>query len=325
MSGRAHARVGVVGCTGYVGSEVCRWLLGHPRVELASVVARSAVGKPLGEAVPSLLGLSRLIVEELDYQALAGLDAVVLCMPHGAATDIADGLSAARAPRILDLASDHRFVDGWTYGLVDWNEAEVRASRRIAVPGCFATAIELSLAPLAAAGALKSAVHVAASTGSTGSGVAPSAGTHHPERFANFKAYKVFNHQHVPEIRSFLAMLSGHEAPPVRLVPTSAPLDRGIFATCFATVDPSLDARSLYRAAYEQAPLVRIRDESPEIRHVRGSAFADLAVHQDGEAVVVLCAIDNLGKGAASQAVQCLNLSFGWPAETGLMVAPCTP
>lgn len=325
MSGASAVRVGVVGCTGYVGSEVCRWLLGHPRVELAMAVARNRAGQPLGVAVPSLLGLSRLIVDELDYERLASLDAVLLCLPHGVAKDVAPTLIAAGVPRILDLSGDHRFVDGWTYGLVDWNEAAIRDSRRIAVPGCFATAIELALAPLAAAGALQSAVQVAACTGSTGSGVAPSAGTHHPERFANFKAYKVQKHQHVPEIRGLLAMLSGAEAPPVRFVPMSAPVDRGIFATCFATVDPAVNVRALYQAAYENAPLVRLRDDSPEIRHVRGSAFADLAVHQDGESVVILSAIDNLGKGAASQAVQCLNLSFGWPAENGLLVAPCTP
>lgn len=318
-------RVGVIGCTGYAGSECARWLLTHPHVELAAVVARNRAGMQLGKAVPALDGLTALTIEELDYERLAQLDAVLLAMPHGVAKDLAPSLAAAGVPRILDLSADHRYTDGWTYGLVDWNADAIGTSTRVAVPGCFATAIELCLAPFAAARAIRGPIAVQATTGSTGAGVAPSAGTHHPERFANLRAYKVLTHQHVAEIRSTVELLSGEASPPLRFVPHSGPFDRGILATCFIPVDAGTNAAALVRAAYEGAPLVRIRDESPEVRHVRGTAFADLAVHQDGDCAVVMCSIDNLGKGAASQAVQCLNLLFGWPHETGLKVPGCTP
>lgn len=323
MSGRV--RVGVVGCTGYVGSEVCRWLLGHPHVELAAVVARNRAGVPFGDAVPALAGLTSLVIEDIDFLRLASLDAVFLALPHGISRDLAATLQAAGARRIYDLSSDHRHVDGWAYGFAEWNGDAIAAAPFVAVPGCFATAISLALAPFAAARALRGSVHVQAATGSTGSGASPSAGTHHPERFVNVKAYKVFQHQHTPEIRATVAMLSGDAPPVVRFVPQSLPLDRGIFATCFVPVDPTLDARALVQAAYDGAPLVRLRKDTPEVRLVRGTAFADLSVHQDGDCAVVLCAIDNLGKGAAAQAVQCMNLGFGWPVETGLMSAGCTP
>jgi N-acetyl-gamma-glutamyl-phosphate reductase len=174
-----------------------------------------------------------------------------------------------------------------------------------------------------AAGVVAGPVDVAAATGSTGSGAAPSAGTHHPERFVNLKAYKVLSHQHVPEVRAFLA---GHgEAPALRFVPWSAPLDRGIFATSFIPLAGEVDAAAIVREAYAAAPLIRLRAGTPELRHVRGTAFCDLAVHQGDGVAVVLAAIDNLGRGAAAQAVQALNLACGWPADTGLRQLPCTP
>lgn len=313
-------RIAVVGATGYAGSELCRWLLEHPSLELGAAISRGHAGRPLGEVVPALSGCTDLVCSGFDDAALEGFDAVAFALPHGETAPLAARLSR---PVLLDLASDHRHVAGWTYGLVDWHAEAVARSRRIAVPGCFATAIALSVAPFAALGAIAGRVCVAASTGSTGSGATPSAGTHHPERFANFKAYKVLTHQHVPEIRAELASLGQ----PVELsfVPTSAPLDRGIFATSFVPLRPGTDPVAAVRAAYRDRPLLRLRADTPEVRHVRGTAFCDLAVHADGDLAVVLAAIDNLGKGAASQAVQCLNLVFDLPVQTGLVRAACAP
>jgi N-acetyl-gamma-glutamyl-phosphate reductase common form len=322
-------RVGVVGVTGYVGSEVARWLLDHPAFELTIVAARSAAGKRLDAVVPALAGCTDLIVEEIDIPSLASLDAVFLATPHGAAKELAKALDDAGAPRIFDLSADHRLHPEWVYGLPEWAEDDLRGARRVAVPGCFASAIELALAPLIAANAIRpaadgrSSVYVAASTGSTGSGVSPSAGTHHPERFANFKAYKVLSHQHVAEIEAMLGRLG--PAPTVRFVPHSAPVDRGILATCFAEVDETLDLHALYAAAYAERPLVRLRADSPEIRLVRGTAFCDIATYREGSCAVVISAIDNLGRGAAAQAIQCLNLSFHLPVDTGLRRPACTP
>ncbi|MEQ1565826.1 MAG: N-acetyl-gamma-glutamyl-phosphate reductase [Myxococcota bacterium] len=313
-------KVGVVGATGYAGSELCRWVLEHPSLELAVAVSQRHAGAPLARALPGLAGCTELTCSAWDPEALGRCDVVCFAVPHGEAAPLVRELGDA-GPVILDLSADHRHAPGWTYGLAEWAAADIARSRRIAVPGCFATAIELSVAPFV--GAITGPVCVAAATGSTGSGVTPSAGTHHPERFANFKAYKVLEHQHVPEIRAALAALGQDVS--LAFVPSSAPLDRGIFATCFVPVAAGVDPAERLADAYRGAPLVRIRSGSPEVRHVRGTAFADLSAQAAPGLAVVLCAIDNLGKGAATQAVQCLNLVSDLPVHTGLLRAACLP
>lgn len=312
-----RARVGVVGAAGYVGGELVRWILGHPALELTAVVSTSSPGKPLSDVLPGLLGLSDLVLEPFDAARLSGLDAVFLATPHGAAKPLAEQLDTV----IVDCSADHRHAPGWVYGQPEFCAAAIRGARRIAAPGCFATAISLALAPLVRAGVIDGAVQVVGATGSTGSGATPSAGTHHPERFANFRAYKVLSHQHVPEVRAFLAQLGA--APALHFVPQSAPLDRGIFVTAFMALDRDLDAPALFADTYGAHARVRIRPGTPEIRFVRGTAFCDLSIHQDDRQVVVLSALDNLGKGAASQAVQCLELALDLPEAT--RIPPCTP
>lgn len=296
--------IAVVGVTGYVGAELVRWILQHPHLTLGAVVGRSAVGRRLADVHPGLEGLTDLVVDGFDAAALARFDLVALATPHGVAGPLVKELEQAGVARILDLSSDHRHAAGWVYGQPEWNHEALKGATRIAAPGCFATAIELSLAPLVAADAIVGPVQVAAITGSTGSGATPSAGTHHPERFANVKAYKVLNHQHVPEVLGFLNSIG--TAPKLFFVPTSGPFDRGIFATSFVTVRPGTRASALFADAYTGHPRIRMRATTPELRFVRGTGFCDLAVHQEDDQVVVLAAIDNIGRGAAAQAIQCL-------------------
>lgn len=318
-------RVGIVGAAGYVGAEVARWVLAHPDLQLAAVVSRSRAGAPLSDAVPGLLGLTDLVLQPFDAEVLSGLDAVVLATPHGAAKPLVDALDAVvgSGPVLVDCSADHRHADGWVYGSPEWHTERLIGARRIAAPGCFATAIQLAVAPFVAAGLLDGPLQIAAATGSTGSGASPVQGTHHPERFANLRAYKVLTHQHVPEVRTFLGGLG--DAPELHFVPLSAPVDRGILATCFLRLNADVDAAAVITDAYGHAPAVRIRSGSPELRHVRGTGFCDLAVHQDGRQVVVLSALDNLGKGAASQAVHCLEIALRLPNTLIRKVAPCTP
>ncbi len=305
-------KAGVVGATGYVGAELCRWLLGHPELELAAVVSRSRAGQRLGDVIPGLDGVTDLVLA--DPGALAGLDVVMLATPHGAAAPLVADL--ADLPVIVDCSADHRHAPGWVYGQPELAREALPGARRIAAPGCFATAMSLAIGPLVPH--LAGPVCIAAATGSTGSGADPKPATHHPERFHNLKAYKVLAHQHVPEVCTFLGLSS------LTFVPQSAPVDRGIFCTAFVPVG-EVDARSIVADAYATAPLVRLRSETPELRHVRGTAFADLAAHQDGGTAVVLVAIDNLGKGAAAQAVQALNLALGLPEACGLLVPGSLP
>ena len=311
-------RVGVVGATGYVGSELLRWIAMHPVLELAAAVSTSQAGRRVADVVPGLLGVVEHDLVPFDAAALSTLDVVFLATPHGAAAPLADLLHAA--PCIVDCAADHRHVDGWVYGQPEWCTT-LPGSDRIAAPGCFATAMELALAPLVRAGLVAGPAMITAATGSTGSGASPSAGTHHPLRATNLKAYKVLAHQHVPEVRTFLGGLG--EAPPVHFVPVSAPIDRGIFASVLVPVTG--DAVAAVHDAYADAALVRLREGSPELRHVRGTAFADIAVHQQDGVTSVLVAIDNLGKGAAAQALQAFHLAAGLREDLGLRLPAATP
>lgn len=314
-------RVGVVGAAGYVGSEMCRWVLAHPDMTLCTAVSRSRVGKPLASAIPGLLGATDLCFSAFEPQELCALDVVVLATPHGAAAGLAAQLGDA--PVVLDCSRDHRHAEGWVFGQPEWNAKALAGAKRIAAPGCFATALMLSAAPFVDAGVVAGDIQVVAATGSTGSGASASSATHHPERFVNLKAYKVLTHQHVPEVLTFLAGL-GVE-PTLNFVPWSAPVDRGIFATSFIPMTPGSDARTLVQDVYGDRRFIRLRDGTPELRHVRGTAFCDISVHQDGDTAVVLAAIDNLGRGAAAQAMQALNLALGLREDAAIGVFAATP
>ena len=314
-------RVGIIGATGYVGSEMCRWVGMNPHLELAAVISRTRAGQRLTDAVPSLLGSTDITFSSFDASALSKLDVVVLATPHGAAAPLVGELG--NVPILLDCSRDHRHADGWVFGQPEWSREALVGATRIAAPGCFATALMLSMAPFVAAGVVTGPVQVVGATGSTGSGASASAGTHHPERFVNLKAYKVLSHQHVPEVSSFLAGLG--TAPDIQFVPWSAPVDRGIFATSFLHLESGVDAATVLAEAYDSKRFIRIRQGSPELRHVRGTAYCDIAVHQDGDTAVVLAAIDNLGRGAAAQAMQALNIALGLPEDAGIGVVAATP
>lgn len=312
-------RVGVVGASGFVGAEVIRRVLAHPVLELAAATSQSASGKRLAAVHPALEGLTELEVEAFDGERLAALDAVILATPHGVSASLVASLEGA--PLIVDCSRDHRHAEGWVYGLAEYASPALAGARRVAVPGCFATAIALAGAPLVAAGVVDGPMRVVAATGSTGSGAHASAGTHHPTRFANLKAYKVLSHQHVPEVVAFWSEIG--QAPRLDFVPISAPIDRGILATLMCSVTPGTDARSIVADFAASHAHVRLREGSPELRFVRGTSFCDLAVSQDGDTVAVISAIDNLGKGAAGQAMQCLDLALGLSPST--LVPPALP
>ena len=307
-------KAGIVGVTGYAGTELARLLLLHDRIDLHRVYSTRHAGNSLSDSVPSLFGCYDLQLQTPIAENFAGLDLLFLATPHGAAKKVAEAAKAV--PTIVDLSRDHRHVDGWVYGQPEWKKQDLLGAKRIAAPGCFATAISLALAPLSAEGVLLKDVQVSATTGSTGSGATPKPTTHHPDRFTNVKAYKPLTHQHIPEVNAFLRTLG--QSPTIHFVPLSAPVDRGIFATVFVEVPSGFDLQNCFLQYYQNKPLVRIRKNSPQLRFVRGTGFADLTIHQNHNQGVILVAIDNLGKGASTQALQATNLSFGFPETTGL-------
>jgi N-acetyl-gamma-glutamyl-phosphate reductase len=204
------------------------------------------------------------------------------------------------------------------YGVSEWQKEKISQAQYIANPGCFATAINLALAPLAKAKLLPERVTVFAATGSTGSGASPVAGTHHPHRANNYKLYKVLKHQHTPEIEMFLADL-GAPKTQISFIPASAPMTHGIFATAHLYLKNPEEAAQVIKDAYESAPFVRVRTQSPHANWVTGSNFADIAVFPNGDELVIACVIDNLVKGASGQAIQNMNLMLGLPEELGLI------
>ncbi len=338
-------RAAVVGGSGYGGAEIIRRLLLHPEVDLARVASIDHVGEPLGAVHLSLTGRTALRFEDLSpAAAAAGCDVVLMGLPHKVSAQSVPAVLATGA-RVVDMSGDFRLRDAgayarfygsphprpellgtFVYGLPELNRDAIRGARAVASPGCFATTVELALLPLARAGKLRGLVRVVGITGSSGSGVQPSAGTHHPVRAVNLKTYRVLDHQHTPEILETLAAAGAPDVQ-LRFVPVSAPLSRGILATSFVEVDAAETPASLaalYAAAYDSEPFVRfVRDRLPEVAAVSGSNFAEvgftLGEARDGtRTLVVVSATDNLIKGGAGQAVQNMNLMLGLPETLSL-------
>jgi N-acetyl-gamma-glutamyl-phosphate reductase len=335
--------VAIVGGSGYGGAECLRWLLPHPGFEVVAATSRRHAGRPVAEVHGNLLGFTDLRFSDTAAADLAlGVDALVLALPHGEPLHQVPAILAVdETVRIVDLSGDFRLsdpevyrrfygrphlaaelLDTFAYGLTETNRAAIDAARRIANPGCFATGAALALAPLAEAGLLDADVVVSAATGSSGSGVDAKSTTHHPERTGDFRAYRVLRHQHAPEIEAELARRGASDAR-IRMVPHSAPLARGIFTTAVARLPdgaPEERVREIYERCCSEEPFLRLREGTPRLAEVAGTNFCDLAVHVDDGTVVVLSAIDNLGKGMAGQAVQNLNRLFGYEETEGLLV-----
>ena len=337
-------KAAVMGGSGYGGAEMIRRLLAHPQVELVRVASIDHVGQPLYVAHPNLEGATELVFEDLGPRAVAaGVDVVLMGLPSA--------VSAAKIPelfeagvRVIDMSAAYRLKDlevyerhyhrhphpelreRFVYGLVELNRERIKANRWVANPGCFATCIELGLLPLAERGWLKGAVETVAMTGSSGSGVVPSPGTHHPVRSGNLRVYKALGHPHAPEIEETLEA-AGAQSLSLHFVPVSTPLVRGILAASFAWVDAEIDPEALreaYRSRYADEPFVRVpASRLPEVAAVAGSNFAEVgvvagAVHQGRRLITCTSALDNLVKGGAGQCIQSLNLMLGLDETLGL-------
>jgi len=330
-------RAAIVGGTGYGGMELLRLLLEHPQVKVTAITSRTETGA-VGDVHPHLRGLTKLSFTTGRATDLAREnDVLFFATPHGVSAKEAPAvLDASDAVKVVDLSGDFRLADAAlyerhygkphahperlrdaVYGAPECGRrAAVAASRLVANPGCHALASLLALWPLSQAGLIDGRVSIASVTGSSGSGAAPIRGTHHPERFANFKAYKPLHHQHVPEI---VAALSGDAR--LDFVPHSGPFARGIHATVFVPLARGAEgaAAAAFGQAYGREPFVRLVPGAPELRAVVGSNFADVyLVAEDGVAVVMV-AIDNLVKGMAGTAVQNMNLLCGLPETAGLL------
>jgi N-acetyl-gamma-glutamyl-phosphate reductase len=326
-------RVAVYGASGYGGLESLRLLLSHPKVDVIQATSRKP-GLRVDDIHPGLRGLTDLTLTESEPTALdSELDAVFLALPHGKSAPIMDSiLEQCPKARIYDLSQDFRTgfeAEGWVYGFPELFGEQIAQSRKVACPGCFATSIALATLPALKSGHCPDNIIVDAKTGSSGSGATPKALTHHPIRVGTMKAYKVFSHQHEKEIKAAWQKVlgPGKSLPHFSFVPQSSPLVRGIYSCCYL-VYPNDQDRGLadyYKDFYSESPFVRVHDSAPNILSIRGTNNADLFVQQNGSVTLVIAAIDNLVRGAAGQAVQCMNLGFGWPESTGLKLAALIP
>ena len=311
-------KVGIIGGAGYTAGELLRILVNHPEVEIVFVHSTSNAGNFLYDVHGGLFGDTQLRFS--DSYDLDAADVLFLCSAHGKSREFWAENARPAGLKVVDLAQDYRDEsEGYVYGLPEWQRDKILGADKIANPGCFATAIQLALLPLAAAGLLKSTVHVTAITGSTGAGVKPSATTHFSWRTDNLSTYKVFEHQHLKEIGRNLGLLQGTDGVYIQFVPMRGDFARGIFAS--VTVETSLtgeEALKLYQDYYAGAAFTFVSDRPVDLKQVVNTNKAIVAPEVHGGTLVVSSVIDNLLKGASGQAVQNMNLIFGIPETTGL-------
>lgn len=312
-------RVGIIGAAGYTAGELIRILLNHPDAVLVAAESRSHAGQPLHAAHPDLLGETDLrFTEALDP---AGTDVIFLCSGHGKSKEAFHGLPADYPGAVIDLSNDFRLAadaEDFVYGLPEAYKQKIISAKHIANPGCFATAIQLALLPLAAADRLGE-VHVTAITGSTGAGQTPTPLTHFSNRADNLSVYKAFTHQHLGEIRQTLCDLAPSFGGELNFVPVRGDFTRGIFASVYLDCDwTEEEAKAAYAAFYRDAPFVVVTDLDPDLKMVVNTNKCVLQVRKHGRKLHIISVIDNLLKGASGQAVQNMNLVFGLPETAGL-------
>ncbi len=343
-------RVGIIGATGYTGSELARILVNHPEIEIAFITSESRAGEAFSAVHPAFQGILDLPLQTVE-EALSvhsPPELVFLALPHGVSMKYVE-LMQDQPFSIVDFSGDfrlssaevyqewyqkpHSYLPGFeqaVYGLPELFAEQIKTAKLVANPGCFPTSAILALAPLLQAGSHRlSSIIIDSKTGVTGAGIKASATTHFSNAHDNFKAYGLKSHRHTIEIQEIIGQ-STAQVPPVLFTPHLLPIDRGILSTIYVpTPDPSSQDQliALYRDFYAEKPFVRICEHSPSLKEVRGSNYCNLYIDYDPrtQTILILSAIDNLVKGAAGQAVQNMNLMLGLPETQGLNMIPMQP
>jgi N-acetyl-gamma-glutamyl-phosphate reductase len=310
-------KAGIVGGAGYTAGELIRILLHHEFVELGGIVSSSNAGNPVYQVHDDLVGETELVFAS----ELAGdEDVVFLCLGHGNSKAWLHKNALPETTHIIDLSNDFRLhADAEFEGREFVNKSRIQQAQSIANPGCFATAIQLALLPLAQAGKLTDDIHVSAITGSTGAGQSLSETVHFSWRTNNVSIYKPFTHQHLGEIGESLAQLQPQSGTEMHFIPYRGNFSRGIFASVYTPSDLTQEeARALYQQFYADAPFTTVSDKEIHLKQVVNTNKCLLHVQKQGKQLLITSVIDNLVKGASGQAVQNMNLLFGLPETTGL-------
>lgn len=308
-------KAGIIGGAGYTGGELIRLLLQHPQAEIAFVQSRSQADQQLSAHHPDLLGETDLkFTDAVSFE----VDVLFLCMGHGASSEFFDQHKVPSSVKVIDLSQDFRLDSEKVYGLPELNKEAIESANFVANPGCFATAIQLALLPMAHNGALKE-VHISGITGSTGAGVKPSNTTHFSWRDSNVSTYKAFDHQHMAEVTKSLMQYQPWFDQPLNFIPYRGNFARGILVTAYQYCEwPLEEAIRVYQEYYQDHPFVWVSDKALDVKQVvnTNKCYINLTMHNSY--LMIQTVIDNLLKGASGQAVQNLNLMFGLAETTGL-------
>ncbi|MFD2626626.1 N-acetyl-gamma-glutamyl-phosphate reductase [Salibacterium salarium] len=342
-------KAAIVGATGYGGIELIRILHNHPKIEGIKVFSSSQEGKTMAESYPHVTDIVELTLGEIQPERLNEHDVVFLSTPPGVSAEWTEQISSET--KIIDLSGDLRLnhpetYTAWyqrdsapeallqkaVYGLTEWHKEEIKSAQILSNPGCYPTAALLGAIPVAQKNAIEtSELIIDAKTGTTGAGRSPSAMTHFSEMNDNFKVYKVNEHKHTPEIEQELENWTNKKAP-VTFTPHLIPMTRGIMATMYAPLQSGWnknDIEELYYTAYKDHPFVRIRGDRtfPFTKEVYGTNYCDIGFTVDERTgrLTIVSVIDNLMKGASGQAIQNMNVMFGYPEKTGLDFIPIYP
>ncbi len=310
--------VGIIGGTGYTGGELIRILLNHPYVSIESIYSRSKGGALIHSVHDDLMESDLKFTDKIEL----GLDVYFLCLPHGETTPFLKKHPKLTKSKIIDLSNDFRLKkrgNKFQYGLPELNRAQLHGQQLIANPGCFATAIQLALLPLAEDQLLTDDIHVSAITGSTGAGNKLLPTTHFSWRNNNASVYKAFEHQHLGEIGQSLNQLQKEKSPRINFIPYRGDFSRGIIASCYTKCNLSLTkVKKLYKSFYKDHNFTHVVDDMVHLKQVVNTNKCYLNISKNGDRILIVSVIDNLIKGASGQAVQNLNLMFGWTEDTAL-------
>ncbi len=317
-SPKPKIRAGIIGGAGYTAGELIRILVNHPEAELGFVHSESSAGKYLWQVHSGLIGDTSL--QFCDSFDLEAVDVLFLCSAHGRSREFWESHDRPAGLKVIDLAQDFRDEsEGYVYGLPEMQREKISDASLIANPGCFATAIQLALLPLAEAGLIRGEVCINAVTGSTGAGVKPSESTHFSWRSDNISAYKIFEHQHLKEIRRNLSVLQEGFCARLDFIPMRGDFTRGIFATVHLDCELDIEeAYSLYSGFYADSPFTFVSGTPVDLKQVVNTNKCLLSLEKHDGRLVICSAMDNLLKGASGQAVQNMNLIFGLSEDCGL-------
>jgi len=316
-------QAGIIGGAGYTAGELIRLLIHHSKVEINFVFSTSNAGNKISDVHQDLIGSLDLSFTDAIN---ANVDVLFLCLGHGNSKKFLDSNSFSETTKIIDLGNDFRLENDqsfqgkqFVYGLPELQKEAIKNAKHIANPGCFATAIQLALLPLANANLLNKDVHVNAVTGATGAGTSLSATTHFTWRYNNFSYYKPFTHQHLGEINQSVKNLQNDFESEIVFMPNRGDFSRGIFATAYTNFEGTLEeAKSLYDDFYKEAKFTFVSDKEIHLKQVVNTNKCLIYLHKHESKLLVTSIIDNLLKGASGQAVQNMNLLFGFDETEGL-------